>query len=275
MQASDVTALLVAWSNGDEAAGPQVMDAVYGELRRLARAHLRRERRDHSLPATALVHEAYVKLVDQRRVKWQNRAHFFAVAAQVMRRLMVDHARARGAQKRGQALLVPLPDVDPSVDPPGPDVLALDLALERLTALDPRQGQARRAAVLRWTDGRRSGRGPRRRAGHGQTGLGPGSDVALPGTARGARVITPREWEQVKALFHEALQRPPAERATFVRLIHRIDRGPEAAVRFLSSDCRSRRIAWRVATSSRSLTRRTICRWNVGRPVRSGASGNQ
>ena len=104
MQGSDVTGLLVAWSNGEEGAGTPLMDAVYDELRRLARAYLVRERRDHSLPATALVHEAYLKLVDQRRVRWQNRAHFFAVAAQVMRRLLVDHARARGASKRGPGL---------------------------------------------------------------------------------------------------------------------------------------------------------------------------
>jgi RNA polymerase sigma factor (TIGR02999 family) len=83
-QASDVTGLLVAWSNGEEAAGGVLMDAVYGELRRLARGYLRRERSDHSLPPTALVHEAYLKLVDQRRVRWQNRAHFFAIAAQLM-----------------------------------------------------------------------------------------------------------------------------------------------------------------------------------------------
>jgi RNA polymerase sigma factor (TIGR02999 family) len=136
-----VTALLAAWTNGDEAAAAPLIDAVYGELRQLARAHLRKERRDHSLPATALVHEAYLKLVDQRQVKWQNRAHFFAIAARVMRRLLVDHGRSRGAQKRGQALTVPLPDVHPTVDPPEPDVLALDRALEKLSALDPRQGQ--------------------------------------------------------------------------------------------------------------------------------------
>ncbi len=141
MHTSDVTALLVGWTNGNEAAGEPLMDAVYGELRRVARAHLRRERPDHSLSATALVHEAYVKLIDQRRVQWQNRAHFFAVAAQVMRRLLVDHARAWAAEKRGAAVTVPLNDVDPSMAPPDPDVLALDAALDKLSALDPRQGR--------------------------------------------------------------------------------------------------------------------------------------
>jgi len=141
MAESDVTTLLVKWSNGDEGAAAPLLDAVYGELRGMARAQLRRERPDHMLPGTALVHEAYVKLVDQRRVKWQNRAHFFAVAAQVMRRLLVDHARARGAQKRGQSVLVPIADVEPAADVPDIDVLALDRALEKLTALDPRQGR--------------------------------------------------------------------------------------------------------------------------------------
>lgn len=138
---SDVTALLAAWSGGEEAAGPPLMDAVYGELRRLARGYLRRERRDHSLPPTALVHEAYVKLVDQRRVRWHSRVHFFAVAAHVMRRLLVDHARARGASKRGSGLTLSLQDLDAAADAPDPDLLALDAALDKLSALDSRQGR--------------------------------------------------------------------------------------------------------------------------------------
>ena len=87
------------------------------------------------------MHEAYLKLVDQRRVQWQNRAHFFAIAAQVMRRLLVDRARARGAVKRGAAITVPLADFDPALPAPQPDLLDLDVALEKLTALDPRQGR--------------------------------------------------------------------------------------------------------------------------------------
>jgi RNA polymerase sigma factor (TIGR02999 family) len=102
---------------------------------------LRRERSDHSLPPTALVHEAYVRLVDQRRVNWQNRAHFFAVAARVMRRILVDHARGRVSAKRGRGTTFTLVDVDATCDPPGVDVLALDLALERLATIDPRQSQ--------------------------------------------------------------------------------------------------------------------------------------
>ena len=138
---TDVTRLLVAWSDGTEAAAIPLMDAVYDELRRLARAHLMRERRDHSLPATALVHEAYLKLIDQRRVRWQNRAHFYAVAAQMMRRLLVDHARARGAEKRGVEITIPLDGVDVGDGGRSADLIALDAALDKLAALDARQAR--------------------------------------------------------------------------------------------------------------------------------------
>ena len=140
-QAPDVTGLLVAWSDGDEAASERLMEAVYAELRRLARGYMRGERPDHSLPPTALVHEAYLKLVDQRRVHWQNRAHFFAIAAHVMRRLLVDHARAHGAAKRGAGVTVPLQDIDVGGDAPDIDVLALDAALDQLAAIDRRQSR--------------------------------------------------------------------------------------------------------------------------------------
>jgi len=140
-QGSDVTSLLVAWSNGEDAAGAPLMDAVHGELRRLARGFLRRERRDHSLPPTALVHDAYLKLVDQRRVRWRSRAHFLAVAAHVMRRLLVDHARARRAAKRGADVVLKLDglDVPAATRPAG--LLALDEALDRLALLDARQAR--------------------------------------------------------------------------------------------------------------------------------------
>lgn len=140
-QPPDVTGLLVAWSNGSEEADDRLIEAVYAELRRLARGYLRRERPDHSLAPTALVHEAYLRLVDQRRVQWHNRAHFFAIAAHVMRRLLVDHARARGASKRGQGQRVPLHDIDIAVAPDDFDALALDAALARLATIDPRQGR--------------------------------------------------------------------------------------------------------------------------------------
>lgn len=134
----DVTGLLLAWSQGDRAAAAPLMEAVYGELRRLARGFVQRERRDHALQGTALVHEVYLRLVDQRRVQWQNRTHFFAVAAHAMRRALVDEARARGALKRGAHLTISLDAVDEPLGAPSPDVLALNLALEKLHVLDPR-----------------------------------------------------------------------------------------------------------------------------------------
>jgi RNA polymerase sigma-70 factor, ECF subfamily len=140
-QGPDVTALLVAWSNGEAAADGVLIDAVYGELRRLARAYLKRERPGHSLPPTALVHEAYLKLVDQRRARWQNRAQFFAIAAQQMRRILVDHARAHGAAKRGASVTVPLSNLELVVDPPPIDLVALDEALEKLARIDARQSR--------------------------------------------------------------------------------------------------------------------------------------
>jgi RNA polymerase sigma factor (TIGR02999 family) len=141
MAQSDVTGLLGAWTNGDAGASTDLMEAVYGELRRLARGYLRRERRDHSLPPTALVHEAYLRLVDQRRVPWQNRAHFFAIAAHLMRRILVDHARARGAAKRGDSVTVPLEEADARLHLPDVDVLALDIALDKLASIDDRQSR--------------------------------------------------------------------------------------------------------------------------------------
>ena len=140
-QEPDVTRLLLAWNGGEESAAAPLMDAVYAELRRLAGVHLQRERREHSLPATALVHEAYLKLVDQRRVRWQNRTHFFAIASQVMRRLLVDHARARAASKRGADLTVALEDIEVPSPVRAPDVIALDAALEKLARLDQRQAR--------------------------------------------------------------------------------------------------------------------------------------
>lgn len=137
----DVTGLLLAWSQGDRAAEAPLMDAVYAELRRLAHGFLRRERPGHALQGTALVHEVYLKLVDQRRVRWHDRAHFFAVAAQAMRRALVDEARARDAVKRGAQLTVSLDEVGEPGGALVPDVLALHVALEKLHAVDPRQGQ--------------------------------------------------------------------------------------------------------------------------------------
>jgi RNA polymerase sigma factor (TIGR02999 family) len=138
---ADVTALLLAWSDGDDAVRSRLIDAVYEELRRVARRHLRRERNDHSLEPTALVHETYLKLVDQRAVRWQNRAHFFGIAAHLMRRILVDHARARAAAKRGNDRKVVLDSLEVGILPLDLDVLALDAALDKLAALDARQSR--------------------------------------------------------------------------------------------------------------------------------------
>src|SRR6266536_5672860 len=100
----DVTALLGDWSRGDRSALNQLLPLVYAELRRIATRQLRKERVDHTLQPTALVHEVYLRLVDQRQVDWQNRAHFFGAAAKVMRRILVDHARRHSANKRGEGL---------------------------------------------------------------------------------------------------------------------------------------------------------------------------
>jgi RNA polymerase sigma factor (TIGR02999 family) len=134
-----LTGLLAAWSRGSLRARDEVFDVVYDELRRLAGVYLRRDGAQHSVPPTALVHEAYFKLVEQRQVRWQNRHHFFGIAAQAMRRILVDRARARQADRRGGARHDrPLRDVDAICELRDVDLLALDEALSRLAAIDPR-----------------------------------------------------------------------------------------------------------------------------------------
>lgn len=138
----DVTRLLLAWSKGDAAALEELIPLVYDALHGLAERYLAQEGSGHTLQPTAVVHEAYLKLVDQKRVTWRNREHFFAVAAQAMRRLLVDHARRRDAQKRGGAATrVPLEEAAPSIVPREADVVALDRALEKLATLDARQAK--------------------------------------------------------------------------------------------------------------------------------------
>ena len=139
----EVTQLLIAWNAGDRSAVERLMPLVYAELREIAERQFRRERVGHTLQPTAVVHEAYFRLVDQTRVTWKNRGHFFAIAAQAMRRILIDHARAREAEKRGGketqvSLDVGIASPEPVEDV---DLLALDEALVRLKALD--DGQAR------------------------------------------------------------------------------------------------------------------------------------
>ena len=148
----EVTQLLHKWSQGDAAALDKLIPIVYDELRRQAANYMRRERAGRSLQTTALVHEAYLRLVDQKAVEWQNRNHFFAIAAHLMRRVLVDHARQHQAVKRGGAelKLQPLDDAETAVDGEDIDLVALDEALERLALLDKQQS---RVVELRFFSG--------------------------------------------------------------------------------------------------------------------------
>ncbi|MEM9595770.1 MAG: ECF-type sigma factor [Acidobacteriota bacterium] len=188
----DVTQLLLEWGDGDRDAFDQLMPVVMAELRRRADAYMRRERRGHTLQPTALIHEAYLRLVDQRRVHWRNRSQFFGVAAQMMRRVLVDHARAQGADKRGagveQLTLIEAIDVPAGAGgADGIDLLALDLALDRLARLDPRQAKV---VELRYFAG-----------------------LSLDETAEALGVhhaTVSRDWRDAKAWLYRALASRPA-----------------------------------------------------------------
>lgn len=140
---SQVTRLLLNWQSGDKAALDDLMPLVYHELRKLASGYLKTERRDHTLQPTALIHEAYVRLVDQQLPEWENRAHFYGVAARLMRQILVDHARSKGAAKRGGEHLKLSLDDAPAVftheDATG--LLMLDESLKKLAALDERKAR--------------------------------------------------------------------------------------------------------------------------------------
>jgi len=137
-----VTELLADWSEGDQEALNKLIPLVYDELHKLASRYLRRERPDHTLQTTAVVHEAYLKLVNQRDANFENRLHFFAVAAQIMRRILVDYARRHHASKRGGDLYkLSLDEALVTSEEKGADLLALDEALERLAAIDERQSR--------------------------------------------------------------------------------------------------------------------------------------
>jgi RNA polymerase sigma factor (TIGR02999 family) len=139
---TDVTQLLLDWGNGDTAALNKLVPVVYQELRRLASYYLRRERPGHTLQTSALVNEAYIRLVDYKRMRWQNRAHFFAVAAQAMRRILVEHARKRNFAKRGGgAVRVSLDEAETVSQKQATDLIALDDALASLEEIDPRKSR--------------------------------------------------------------------------------------------------------------------------------------
>lgn len=139
---ADVTALLSELAKGNQTAAEKLIPLVYDELKRLARAQMRRERPDHTLQTTALVHEAYLKLVRQEEVHWQGRSHFFGIAAQVMRRILIDHARGHLRKKRGGAdIVLPLDEVVALSPEHSQELVRLDEALDRLATLDSRQSR--------------------------------------------------------------------------------------------------------------------------------------
>jgi RNA polymerase sigma factor (TIGR02999 family) len=137
-----VTQLLNDWSSGDQAARDRLMPLVYDELHRLAHQHMKRESKGHTLQTSALVNEAFLKLVDQKNVRWQNRAHFFGIAAQLMRRILVDHARSRQTAKRGGGVqAISFDDALYVSDERSAEVVAVHEALEQLSQFDSRKGQ--------------------------------------------------------------------------------------------------------------------------------------
>lgn len=137
-----VTRLLNEWNEGDERALEQLMPLIHDELHRLAHQHMRRERPGHILQTSALMNEAYLRLVSQPQIRWENRAHFFGTAARLMRRILVDDARKRNSDKRGGSMIqVPLDEATSMVQEQAANVSALDEALKRLEAIDERQGQ--------------------------------------------------------------------------------------------------------------------------------------
>jgi len=182
----EITQILQEWSEGKQEAFDQLIPFVYEELRRQAARYLRRERINHTLQATAIVHEAYLKLIDQTDVKWESRTHFFAIAAQAMRRILVDHARTKHREKRGgDALKVTLDDALPlAAEEKSLDLIALDEALTRLEAKDK---QKARVVELRYFIG-----------------------LSLEETADAlgiSRATTARDWNVAKAWLHRELTR--------------------------------------------------------------------
>jgi RNA polymerase sigma-70 factor, ECF subfamily len=182
-----VSQLLRAWAGGDLKARDALVPLVYRELHKRASGYLRRERPDHTLQATALVHEAYLRLAGQDRAAWQNRGHFYAVAAQMMRRILVDHARERQAAKRpGAGMRVDLDDRIAAPEPPGSDVLMLDEALTELSAMDPRQG---RIVELRYFGGL--------------------SEQEVAHALSLSRATVTREWKRARAWLYHRMSPPP------------------------------------------------------------------
>jgi RNA polymerase sigma factor (TIGR02999 family) len=180
-----ITRLLASWELGDQGALDRLMPLVYGELRRLAHRYMRRERREHTLQTSALINEAYIRLVEQREVNWQNRAHFFGIAAKLMRRILVDHARSKGYAKRGAgAKRVSLDEGLAVAETQGAEVVAIDDALKSLEAMDPRKS---RIVEMRFFGG-----------------------LTIDETATALGISTPtveREWRAARAWLHRAVSK--------------------------------------------------------------------
>jgi RNA polymerase sigma factor (TIGR02999 family) len=181
-ESGEVTRLLISWSGGDQSALDQLVPAVYRELRRLAAAYLRRERRDHTLQPTALVHEAYLRLVDQKSVECRSRAYFFGIAANLMRQILVNHAERHKAAKRGGGNKVPLEEGAVLAQQPPVDLLALNQALEKLALLDPRQS---RIVELRFFGGL--------------------TEKEIAEVLEVSPITVKREWRMAKAILHNQL----------------------------------------------------------------------
>ncbi len=183
----EITEMLQEWSSGNREALDELMPLIYTELHRQAAQFLRRERQNHTLQTTALIHEAYVKLIDQREVKWQNRAHFFAIAAQAMRRILVDYAKTKNREKRGgSAENLPLEEAlqIQAKEEKSVDLIALDEALERLAEIDEQQA---RVVELRYF-----------------------ADLSLEATAEAlhiSRATAARDWSMAKAWLLRELTR--------------------------------------------------------------------
>src|SRR5229473_1799579 len=176
----DITKLLRAWSDGEQSALERLTPIVYDELHRLARRYMKRERPGHSLQTTALVNEAYMRLVDYKRMEWQNRAHFFAVSAQLMRRILVEHARRHNLKRGGDVQHVSLEEAAVVGGDQDTDLVALDSAMNTLARIDPRKVQVGRNAFLWRTQRGRNGRSAQSVACHREARLEGGQGLALP-----------------------------------------------------------------------------------------------
>ena len=187
-QEHEITQLLAAWREGNQAALDELYPLVYDELHRLARRYMSRERKGHTLQTTALINEAYVRLVDQRSVQWANRSHFFAISAQIMRRILIDHARRHSYAKRGGgARQVSLEETATMVKGDFSEVLRLDEALKSLAQLDPRRSQV---VELRYFGGL--------------------NNEEIAGVLKISENTVIRDWNMARAWLHRQLSGSPA-----------------------------------------------------------------